>query len=177
MKNEDPNEILARLAVDLTHAKFSPDKQIQEKQMQNGEPQVYSALVNMRNSITQSQWRQVQAFLTFNVIAWPIVFGTDPTTEVKFAISVVGVVSNMLLLQRAVRADDWVALLDVRLKALEESDSGTNSAIRTRFFADTGLIELKASWLASRKSFNLICIGALLAWVWQVVKYSNVILP
>jgi hypothetical protein len=135
--------------------------------MRDGEPNIYGALVTIRNGYVQGQWQRVQMFLVFNTVAIPLVLATGTSDKIKLVIDVAAVIIHLAIMQATLRADTWLEFFDVRMVELENLDANDVAGVRVRVFSHPDFTSRRRTWLASRKSFGLIGIITLLFWIWQ----------
>ena len=146
--------------------------------MRDGEPQIYTALATMRNGYMQSQWSRVQMFLAFNTIAFPFVFSSQQSEDVKFFLSLAGIFVHLILLQGTLRADMWISKIDAKMQSIEELDAGEDVGTRVVFFTDQEFTRMRGSIFASRRIFWSVGIVVLVTWVLQTISHSyGIILP
>lgn len=141
--------------------------------MQNGEPNVYAAIVTMRNTYMLMQWQKVQMFLGFNIIGVPLLYAEEVPLSLKTAISIIGLLVHFGLLVASRRAEQWIRLYDVKLATLERySDIGAaESKIRVPLFSDEEVIGFRNVKTASRFLFGYIGIAIMIYWGYNSAVY------
>lgn len=144
--------------------------------MQNGEPQIYTALATMRNGYMQAQWSRVQMFLAFNVIASPLALSSGTSKDLKFVICWAGIIIHLFLIQGVLRANRWMRLIDAKLQLLELLDADTNNGSRVRFFSDSDFDRTRYALTASRRLFGYMGALALSGWILLTYIYWHVIM-
>jgi hypothetical protein len=135
--------------------------------VQDGEPNVYAGLATLRNGYSQSQWQRVGMFLVLNAAAFPIVFGSDQTGNLKLVICVIADMAHMAILAGSLRADMWIQEIDQRLAKLETLDREGENKLRIAFFSDPAFARKRKSILASRRVFLLFWFITFLLWAYE----------
>lgn len=133
--------------------------------MRDGEPQIYAALATMRNGYMQTQWQRVQMLLTFNTVAFPLVFGVIQVEgTLKVIVSIVGLLVHVIIMQGVSRATSWIGFLDERLIELETLDDESDSGIRVRAFSHPKFGQARNHVFASRRLFVPFGLGVTCFW-------------
>jgi hypothetical protein len=96
---------------------------------------MYTGLCTSRASTIQLVWSAMQAFLVFNAIAIPIVFGSAQQEIVKFIIALVGFFAHVGFSLAAWYLTRLLWLWDQALRNLEQLDQGTDAAPRVAVFS------------------------------------------
>jgi hypothetical protein len=137
--------------------------------MQNGEPNVYAAVVTMRNAYMLMQWQRVQMLLAFNVVATPTMYAIEIEDVLKAAISFVGLFLHLGLLMASRRAEQWIKYYDVKLATLERYSEVDDRDTKLRFslFSDPDFADFRNRRVASRFIFSYLGICILLYWSWN----------
>lgn len=144
--------------------------------MQNGEPNVYTALALLRSAYTQMQWNKIQAFLAFNTITAPIVLGGNLGIEVRLVISIAALFVHFAIIVSAIRGSTWQQYWEDKMAEYETLDQGqsnsTTSKIRVTVFSDQEFHRIRGHGLASRRLFGPICLGISVGWLWLTINYG-----
>jgi len=139
--------------------------------MRDGEPSMYIGLATLRNGYMQMQWSRVQMFLLFNTVALPLVFGSGQAEIMKAAISAIGTLVHILLLNAVIRANGWIEFLDAKLTQLEQLDQDDQNGARVFVFSDPSFAEKRNGLLASRKLFMFIGLGTTILWIEKTIQH------
>lgn len=102
--------------------------------MRNSEPNLYSALVSIRNVYVQTRWTQAQMVIVFHTVTIPIV--VIPTTDqvLKFIVSCIGVLITSVGFSAIRNVIKRIDFLDCRLAELERLDAKSEYALRVSVF-------------------------------------------
>jgi hypothetical protein len=104
--------------------------------MRNFEPNLYGALVSVRNVYVQTQWTQAQIAVVLHTVALPVVFipTTDPAT--KLVVSVVGLIVTFIGFFAITDVVNRINFIDCRLADMERLDTNSEDASRVLVFAN-----------------------------------------
>jgi hypothetical protein len=116
----------------------------------------------------------MQAFLAFNALALPIVFGTQQSDSVKLAISIVGFFTHTGLISAVLRSTSLLRYWDVSLARLEALDADSEQSTRIQIFNDSTFYPLR-EW----KRYRFYLIPYMLTacvWAHQVIVIGDTVL-
>lgn len=142
--------------------------------MRDGEPNIYGGIMSLLAGHETGLRTYATAFLTFNVIAFPIVFASNQPEAVKVGLSVIGMLVHPTLVALSLRELRWVRTLRRRLGRLEELDQGTDSAIRERLFSDPNIIQFPQKLNLGVQS--ILLFGLLSILLWAKVAFEHYLL-
>ncbi len=144
--------------------------------MRDGEPQVYTSLVTMRNTYMQLQWNRVQIFLVFNAFALPLTFSAlaaERTEVLRLIVTIFGFLLHVLLLIARERADRWIRFLDKRLVELEKLDpKEARDFLRVPVFSHWKYVTLRHSAITTRGLFGIFGAIMTLFWFEEVLRHT-----
>lgn len=143
--------------------------------MRNGEPNMYTALANLRNGYVQGQWSRLQLFLTFNAIGLPIVISDATSPQVKLLLSGMAVLIHYAVLLGSIRANRWIEFWDNKLANFERLDKSRNK-IRVAVFSDKDFGSKRKNRFSTR--FSFIPLAGLIVgfWVFELLYYGYLLI-
>lgn len=113
--------------------------------VQNGEPNIYTAIATLYNGRLQLQWQRVQVLFGFNAIAFPATFIASQPSKIKFLISLIGLVVHVGIFVASRQATRWIAYFEKKLTELEQLDQAEPMSVqrsRITIFSDLEATEI-----------------------------------
>lgn len=135
-----------------------------ERAVRDGEPNMYGGIASLLAGHETGLRTYATAFLTFNVIAFPVVFGSNQPEAVKLGVSIIGAVVHPTLLNLALRELRWVRTLRQRLHRLELLDQGDASGVRERLFSDLNIVRPVGRTNVGVLAVLILGLAAMLFW-------------
>lgn len=140
-----------------------------EIEMQNGEPNVYTGIANIRNGYMQMQWSRTQMYLVFNTVALPTVLGST-NSATKAILACAGLVVSTCIPIAVARGNQWMEYFSKKLSAMEILESGCpgdDTRIRVPVFSDPEFERIRGGKFASRKVFLPLAVFVDCIWLFQ----------
>lgn len=126
--------------------------------MQDGEPQVYTALMALHVGYSIRQWQRLQLLFLFNSVAIPAMFTSELGDIVKFFLSVIAFLSHGGLMLAVDKTSDRITHIEKKLGELETLDPEGASKCRVAIFSEASspLRRSSVGFLAPFLTFLLV---------------------
>ena len=132
--------------------------------MRNGEPNMYGALAALLVNHEGALRTYATAFLTFNVVAVPLISDAGRTETLKLGIGFIGVLAHGALLLLALRELRWIRDLRDSLADLELFDEVEEQGVRVQIFSDPIIVH--PTYELDLRAAPVLIIGGFFVFFW-----------